>query len=461
MEKRRVLVVDDDAALAENLAEIVAELDVEVEVAGSSRAALSVADIRPADVALVDVRLPDGSGIDLIPQLAARCRFIKVVLITGDATLESAIDAVRGGAFAYVLKPFSPPDLLDTVRRALTQVGLQKEHEQLRLDLERSEFRHRQVVDAVPAFVLALDASDRIALWNRRLEEKTGVSRDDMIGQPGGHLVRSDRPQLLPMKNDGELLVRWERAELDLPEGHSTYAVGIDVTTEKEMLRRVLRAERLAAVGTLAAGLAHEIRNPLNSASLQLQVLQRRLAKGEHEEAALTPVIDLVRDEISRLERLVSDFLAFVKPRPLDLKQTSVNDLCRSVLELLRPEADAKAVRIREDLAETLPSLSADPERLRQVLLNLARNGIDAMPEGGELVVRTRLAGDDLEIEVEDTGVGFADEAPIFDAFFTTKAGGTGLGLTIVHRIVSDHRGTIRLRSRPGQTCVTVALPIS
>jgi signal transduction histidine kinase len=459
-----VLVVDDDASLAENIAEIVETLEVGVRMVSTGREALAAIHDGRFDLALVDVRLPDQDGTALASTIRAASPETEVVLITGDATVESAIAAVHSGAFAYVLKPFSPPQLLETVRRALGQANMLRERERLRLELERSERRNRELVEAVPAFVLALDQNDRIALWNRRLEEATGFSRAEMIGQPGQELMRGDSPvRRLPRKAGGELLVRWECAQVRLPDTEHdwTYAVGTDVTAEQEMLRRTLRAERLAAVGTLAAGLAHEIRNPLNSATLQLDVLCRRLDRGETKPDALRPVADLVRDEIKRLERLVNDFLAFVTPRPLDLKRTELAELCRSVCTFVHPEAEAAGVACVTDLEEQLPPLAADPERLRQVLLNLVRNAIEAMPEGGTLTLRARAAGEMVEIEVEDTGVGFADEAPIFDAFFTTKAQGTGLGLTIVHRIINDHGGTVRVRSRPGSTCFTLALPVS
>ena len=136
------------------------------------------------------------------------------------------------------------------------------------------------------------------------------------------------------------------RLDETMPEYPWLVAVGTDVTAEQEMLRRAMRAERLAAVGTLAAGLAHEVRNPLNSAALQLEVLERRLDRGETAAEALRPVCVLVRDEIRRLERLVSDFLSFVHPRPLDLKPTDLEQLCRSVLDLVRTEAEPANIRL-------------------------------------------------------------------------------------------------------------------
>jgi signal transduction histidine kinase/DNA-binding response OmpR family regulator len=460
----KVLVVDDDEALAENVAEIVGILGVQTTIARDRKSALALTEKQDFDVALIDVRLPDGDGISLLEPLRARSPFIQLVLVTGNATLEGAIAAVRGDAFAYVLKPVSPPDLLDTTRRALEQAGLYKERERLRVDLERSERRHRELVESMPAFVLALDEHGRISTWNKQLEGVTGYTRTEMVGTAAGDLVGTDdRPHDLPIKGGGARKVRWNRAEVSDSTGAPlVYAVGIDVTDEQEMLLRTLRAERLAAVGTLAAGLAHEVRNPLNSASLQLAVLERRLERGESGDRAI-PIARVIKSEIDRLDRLVRDFLAFAKPVPLDPRPVDLAALLSGVAELIGPEAGAARVAVKVE-AGALPRAAGDAERLRQVLLNLTRNAVEAMQaqgnqDGGQLTLRARAGQDQLEVDVEDTGPGFPDELPVFDAFFTTKDQGTGLGLSLVHRIVADHKGSIRVASRAGRTCFTFTLP--
>ena len=459
-----VLIVDDDEALADNLAEIVETLGARTTIASDRQSALVRAADRDFDVALIDVQLPDGDGVGLLAPLRERCPFVEIVLITGNATLEGAMAAVRGGAFAYVMKPFSPPDLLDTVKRAQAQAGLYREREQLRLDLEVSERRHRNLVESAPTFVLSLDARGRITTWNRRLEEVTGLSRGEMIGRPGRDLIRSEhQPCALAVKSGAPRLVEWHRSEVpDAAGAVTTYAVGIDVTGEQEMLRRTLRAERLAAVGTMAAGFAHEVRNPLNSASLQLTVLERRVQKGDLSRDTILGITQIVKDEIQRLERMVREFLAFAQPRPIEPGTMDINDLVRSLLQMEAPEAEANRVEIETELAPALPAVWGDAERLRQVLLNLVRNALEAMPTGGRLVLRSRRGADaTVEIDVEDSGAGFAEDLPVFDAFFTTKEKGTGLGLAIVHRIITDHGGAIRVRSGAGGTCFSLTLPVA
>jgi PAS domain S-box-containing protein len=457
----RVLIVDDEESLAENLAEIVGSLGLETTIARSRQEALAATANRDFDVALVDVRLPDGDGVSLLEPLRVSSPFIEVVLVTGDASLESAMAAVRGDAFAYVLKPVSPRDLIDTVGRAAAQASLRRERERLLRELERSEERHRELVESVPAYVVALDESGRIRTWNRQLEETTGQSKAEVLGTSGLDLVGPDEQICaLPVKGGEARQVRWRRAQVEGRDGERmTYAIGTDVTDEQEMLRRTMRAERLAAVGTMAAGLAHEVRNPLNSAALQLSVLERRLEKTGGGEST-RPIVGIIRSEIERLERLVRDFLTFAQPRPLAPEVVGIAELLEGVATLIRPEAEAANIVIA--IEPTLPTLAArgEPERLRQVLLNLTRNALEAMQGSrGRLSLGARPAGKTVEIDVADSGPGFAEDLPVFDAFFTTKPQGTGLGLSLVHRIVADHGGTVRVRSRPGDTRFTVMLP--
>ncbi|MEZ4226438.1 MAG: ATP-binding protein [Polyangiaceae bacterium] len=465
MRVARALIVDDNLELAENLRDILRLVDgYDIDCAITASAEAARAHCRKVghklDLAFVDLHLPDADGLELVGDLRRRCPNCEVVLITGDATVESAAAAVAEGAFAFVLKPFSPKELMQTASNALARASLLRERESLRSELEVSERHHREVVEAIPAFVLALDAADRLVLWNRRLEEATGASRADMLGQAGRDLVGQGGDRLLPCKSGPSRMVRWQLAELAGAPAPITYALGTDVTEERAMLRRTLRAERLAAVGTLAAGLAHEVRNPLNSATLQLQVLRRRVEKGNAAPGSLLPVVDIVHDEIRRLERLVNDFLAFARPRPLEVAHTELDDLVKSVVVQLEPEVQQSGMRLEVQLAAECP-VEVDAERLRQVLINLMRNALEAMAGEGVLAVRTRPADHEgfAHVEIEDTGPGIPDDAPIFDAFYTTKEAGTGLGLAIVHRIVDEHGGQVTVDSKPGLTVFRVRLP--
>ncbi|HEX3695700.1 MAG TPA: ATP-binding protein [Polyangia bacterium] len=456
-----VLIADGDQAMAENIAATVQTLGAHTTIVADRQNALARATKTRFDVALIDVTLPDGDGVSLLDPLRALSASTQMVLLCGNPSLEGAMAALRAGALAYVHKPFSSSDLLEIVRRACAQAARYREAESLRLELELSE-RRWELVESMPSFALALDEMGRITTWNRQLEQVTGLSREEMLGTPGAALVGyGEAPQALPVKGGGERQVRWRHAEVQGRSGEPMiYAVGIDVTDEQEMLRRTARAERLAAVGTMAAGLAHEVRNPLNSASLQLTLLARSLTDGEGPESTL-PITLIIKSEIERLERLVRDFLAFAQPRPIERHPVDVRKLLTAVVTLIRPETDAANVRVDQELDPYLPPVIGDPARLRQVFLNLTRNASEAMHAkgGGLLTIRTRSVDAAVEIDVEDDGPGFAEDLPVFDAFFTTKPHGTGLGLSLVHRIVTDHGGAIRVQSEAGCTCFTLTLP--
>jgi signal transduction histidine kinase len=216
-------------------------------------------------------------------------------------------------------------------------------------------------------------------------------------------------------------------------------------------------------VGTLAAGLAHEIRNPLNGAQLHVTFLQRGLQRAGLDDPDTLEAIRVVGDEIRRLSVLVTEFLDFARPKPLEKKPVSVRAVCEHVAQLVAADASAAQVELQVDLPTTDIVLEIDRAKMEQVLLNLLRNGVEALAPatGGSVVLRARRQPRQVVLEIEDDGPGLpSPDAPIFDPFFSTKPQGTGLGLAIVHRIVTDHEGTIDFITRPGKTIFRVALPI-
>jgi signal transduction histidine kinase len=220
------------------------------------------------------------------------------------------------------------------------------------------------------------------------------------------------------------------------------------------------RADRLTVLGTLAAGIAHEVRNPLVSVRTFIELLPERL----HDEEFRTEFRQLTLAEIERICSLLNDLLAFARPGSASSEPSDANALACQTIRLLEPEARKRAVSLRLACADDLPLVLVDEGRLKQVLLNLVLNGIEACPERGAVHVTTLPASDGAWgiIEVADSGGGISpDVAPhVFDAFVTTKDTGSGLGLYIAHRIVTDHGGTIHARSRPeGGTVFSIRLP--
>jgi signal transduction histidine kinase len=237
---------------------------------------------------------------------------------------------------------------------------------------------------------------------------------------------------------------------------------GRDVTEEKALAARSRQNEKLAAVGTLAAGLAHEIRNPLNGAQLHVTLLERSL-RHSAESAESIEAVHVVSGELKRLSALVTEFLDFARPNPLSRRPTSLRELCDRVMLLIGPVAAEAHVALECQHPSSDLVLDLDPAKMEQVLINLIQNAVEALePEGsGKVTLRVRRRPQSVVIDVEDNGPGLSGAgAPIFDPFFSTKPSGTGLGLAIVHRIVTDHGGTIDVESKPGKTTFRLILPI-
>ncbi len=211
----------------------------------------------------------------------------------------------------------------------------------------------------------------------------------------------------------------------------------------RQTFEQLRQSDRLAALGELSAGIAHEIRNPLGSIKGSVEILEEEITEA-HEKHEF---IVIIKEEVARLNSLVAEFLKFARPPKLAIETASINELIRSTLVLLRKEAEKASVELELSLDQSLPAIKLDPDQIRQVLLNVVLNGIQATPSGGLLRIATsmRREGNRIEISISDTGEGVSetDLERIFDPFFTTRPAGTGLGLAISHQLVENHGGGI------------------
>lgn len=469
----RVLIVDDNLLLAENLKEVLeATLDAaEVTLSTTASSALELAKARAFDVAIIDLMLPDGSGVDLIAPLRAAAPRVEIVLLTGNATVESAIAALRAGAAGFILKSFSPDDLVVTVEQALSRGALRRER-------ELYEKRYIAIANAADVLIVGLDATGAVVFWNPMLGRLLGVAEGVAVGRVFAHdwVDAPDRALfascLADVRNrdvareidvgmhdaQGAVRrVRWHLSHvhdegLDTPD--HVYGIGVDVTARRALERRAASAEALNAMAPLAMGLAHEIRNPLNAAVLELHLLGRSIDRLD-DVASRDPMrrrVQIVESEIRRLERLLTEFLELARPRPAQRDRVDLAVVVESVLELESVATQRAGVTVHRDLQPDA-AVAGDVEKLKQVVLNLVVNALDAMPEGGEIRAAVRVddgAEDGLDVvcSIQDTGNGIDPTilADVFDPFFTTKPAGTGLGLAIVRKIVEQHGGRVALK---------------
>jgi signal transduction histidine kinase len=226
-----------------------------------------------------------------------------------------------------------------------------------------------------------------------------------------------------------------------------------------EMQRQLTQLERLAAAGQLAAQFAHEVGTPLNLISGHVQLLRAR-ATNERTIKRL----DIIAGQIERIANIVRSMLASTRRPQPQIERVDLNALITRILDATQPTLAARNVELMSDMSEDLPPVAADPDQLQQVFINLINNSLDAMPDGGQLQVRTARDGANDLIELTDSGEGIKDEQLdlIFEPMFTTKpGGGTGLGLTVVKQIINEHNGSVEVESEPGrQTTFRIRLPI-
>ncbi|MSP58929.1 MAG: sensor histidine kinase [Myxococcales bacterium] len=230
----------------------------------------------------------------------------------------------------------------------------------------------------------------------------------------------------------------------------------------EEREQRLIRSERLAAVGKIAAQITHEVRNPLSSIGLNAELLEEELA-GLDASAEARDLVRAIIQEVDRLGEITEEYLRFARlPRP-KLEREDVNAIVSSLLVFMREELATRGITVEAHLGEDLPTIPADENQLRQALLNLLRNAAEAMRDGGRLTVVTSAAGAQVRVAIGDTGEGIAPEhrGKIFDPFFSTKEGGTGLGLALTQQIVVEHGGVLEVDSEAGRgTTFTVRLPM-
>ncbi len=232
-----------------------------------------------------------------------------------------------------------------------------------------------------------------------------------------------------------------------------------DMSKQRALEDQLRKTERLAELGTLASGMAHEIGTPMNVILGRAELLMRKVGDESTKQG-----LETIVTQVERITKIMNQLLSFARKRPSEQRSVDLVEVTGAVLDMLREKFNSNDIHIIKDYRPNLPAAMADTDHITQVLLNLLLNACQAMPDGGTLTLRLCAQGDMLELSIQDTGTGISEDqiTKIFDPFFTTKAvgEGTGLGLTVVHGIIQEHNGTISVRSIPDQgTTFTISLP--
>jgi PAS domain S-box-containing protein len=299
-----------------------------------------------------------------------------------------------------------------------------------------------------------LDERVRGLDWDSLSKSSGALSRDMEIFYPTNRFINFYIvPLIIERLGDGEQLAE--------PVGHAM--ILRDITESRRSTQQTIESERFNALTLLAAGVAHEIGNPLNSLHIHLQLMERKIRelKGK-QKAALQESVDVARSEISRLDSIVSQFLRAIRPSKPELHPENVNAIIEETLRFFAPEIKDRDIVVEEELRPDLPSIELDRDQIKQAFYNVIKNSFEAMKRRGILRIRTDMDATHVLISFTDTGGGMSAEnlSRIFEPYFTTKSSGSGLGLLIVRRIVREHGGEMAIESSEGRgLTLTLRLP--
>ncbi len=339
----------------------------------------------------------------------------------------------------------------------------------------------QSILRSITSAVLTVGPDASVATANPAAERMLGMSEYEMVPKPLVQILADDggldsdltrvlsgrvplvlREIGIRTRGGKQLQVQVSTSRMRAVGGRTFGAVVTmeDMSEVQSLTEQLIRADRLAAMGELTAGVAHEVRNPLGIIRASVQLIEE--AGGDHER--MREATDIVKQEIDRLDRVIKALLDFGRPSKPTFVSTDVEDVLRDVVLFTKRFAKQASVRIIEEYDGSLPDVVADPDQLKQVFLNLVTNAVQAMEvEGGEITLSSSYDEDYVQVVVADTGPGIPPEATgkIFDPFYSTRDDGTGLGLTIVHRIIDAHDGHIEVDSTSDGTTFIVEIPVS
>lgn len=342
-----------------------------------------------------------------------------------------------------------------------------------------------RLIETTQDAVVTIDRAGRIVLFNPAAERIFGYTRAEVRGQKVNMLMgepyRTEHDEYIARyektgearaigrirtvtakRKNGELFpIELSVTEIEADDTVHYGAFIRDISEKTRLQAQVIESERLAAVGTTAAKIGHELANPINGMSLTIQLLEQRLVTGPTAvDGQVGAIVRRLKDEISRLSHLAAEFRTISRREKYELRPTQLGGIVEDICAMEGPHLAEHGIQLERRLPADLPLIAVDGDKIKQALLNLIKNAAEAMPNGGKITVELSLMEDRILLEITDTGVGIALDVDAFEAFVTTKKHGTGIGLVIVRQIVTAHNGTISYRSRPGEgTTFRIELP--
>jgi two-component system, NtrC family, sensor kinase len=534
MNDRVILVVDDEPSVVQLCKRLLEKASFDVIPVTSPSQALAILARQPVDLLLADIRMPGLDGFQLLQLARNHQPDLAAVIMTGFGTVEMAISALRRGADGLILKPFDNLELVQTVENVLVESEHKREMARVRslrplfriTETLFSETDYENLKDLIVNVIvdhmnctiaglfqkdtkygsyiihawkgseLKLDSqTQKQILLNRVIQEQAPLTltHDGFDSNEAGTLLednglgsllcvpffmseeawvlvlgRSINQELFSEADQEMFRILTRQAGLAL-ENARLYAELRSYVNKLESAQHALsQAEKMASAGRLTASIAHEINNPLQSLHNCLHLAGRKELPQKEREKNL----QLAQSELERLMVIVRRMLDFYRPGIRDRKLVDINELLKRILELLSPQLKESAITVHYDLMPGLPPVMAVDDQIKQVLINLILNAMEAMPSGGEIFITTSAGSDEyiaddtlqtgVEIIIRDTGPGIreTEKEKIFEPFVSTKEHGTGLGLTVSYGIITAHGGRLDLvNCSPQGACFRIVLP--
>ena len=502
MRPEKILVVDDETRIVDNIGHCLKREGFQVTGAHDGQEAVALFERQRFDLVLLDISMPGMNGYEVMERIFGLDGDVLIIIMTGFASVESAVKALKKGAWDYLKKPFEYADLIKTVKNALAQSNLLADKKAVSARLEASEKQYKYMVDNSPDLVFTLDTTGTFSFLNDQFEKVLGFSREMLMGSLFEDLVHEDdktwvrdlfdNNNLAREEADGhEMDLRFKKADpqsshydpygdyafmelkvspMYLPasgnrkERKGIYAVARDVTERFNLEAQLRQAQKMEAIGTLAGGIAHDFNNIL----MGIQGYASLVKSGFDRESEEFKRLANIDEYVSNGAEMARHLLGFAQKTCHETNRINLNYLLKMSGKMFG--RTKKDIVVEQNLEKKLWGTIVDEGQIKQVLMNLFVNAWHAMPRGGKIFIKSEnvlidesridefgfdAPGAFVKVSVSDTGSGMDEETMlrIFDPFFTTKerGQGTGLGLATAYGIINSHKGAFKVESTPGR----------
>lgn len=480
--KKTILLVDDEADLREVLDISLSDTGYEVLTAENGAQALNILKENDIPVVITDIKMPGIDGIELLRKIKNKNPETEVIMLTGHGDLDLAIKSLKHKATDFITKPINDDALEMALIRAFEKISMRQKLK----EYDRNRAMYDVLInELIQEDVMIIGSDYRVLDINETLLATLGLERKEAVGRYCYEIThRLTTPcsgedhkcplkeTLMTRKPTKETHIHKDKDNKNVHYSISAYPLfengeiigaielSRDITADINTRQAMMQQDKLASIGRLSAGVAHEINNPLTTILTTAMLIQEDIDPKN----PMYEELEIITNETLRCRKIVASLLDFARQTKPAKKHHNINDIIAECVGLTRKQAEFKDVQILKALSEKVPKLLLDKEQIQQALINLILNATDATDPGGKITVSTALSPGNqfVNIKVSDTGKGIAAEVvdKIFEPFFTTREIGTGLGLAITHGIIGRHGGDIRVQSRPGQgTTFTIRLP--